>query len=190
MRLSINDIIKDSNPLIRKKSKEIKFPLNKTDKELLYAMHQYVVDSTNDEKAEKYNLRPAVGIAAIQVGVLKRMLAIVIREFDEDDNEIDAIEYALANPKIISHSVQKAYLANGEGCLSVDDVHEGIVPRHARITIKGYDLLGEKEVQFRAKGYLAIVLQHEIDHLDGILYYDHIDKINNPKELEDAIIIE
>ncbi|MDQ0359310.1 peptide deformylase [Breznakia pachnodae] len=190
MRLSMNDVIKDTDPLIREKSEEVKLPLSKEDAELLSAMHQFVADSTDDEKVEKYNLRPAVGLAAVQLGVLKRMLAVVIREYDEEDNEIDVQEYALANPKIISHSVQKSYLANGEGCLSVDDVHEGIVPRHARITVKGYDLLTKKDVQIRAKGYIAIVLQHEIDHLNGVLYYDHIDEITDPAVLEDAIVIE
>ena len=74
------------------------------------------------------------------------------------------MEYALANPRIISESVQRAYLKTGEGCLSVEGAHEGFVPRAARITVKGYDLLQDKEITIRAKDYLAIVLQHEIDH--------------------------
>ncbi|MDF9823697.1 peptide deformylase [Breznakia sp. PF5-3] len=184
MRITMNEVIKDSDPLIREKSEEVKIPLSKKDATLLKAMHQFVMDSTDPELAEKYDLRPAVGLAAIQLGELKRMIAVVVHEEDK------TTEYALANPKIISHSVQHSYLANGEGCLSVDDFHEGIVPRYARITVKGYDLLSGKEVQFRARGYVAIVLQHEIDHLDGILYYDHIDEIKDPSTLNDAIVIE
>jgi len=190
MRLSMNDVIKDSDPLIREKSMEVKLPLSKEDEDLLYAMYQFVADSTDDEKVEKYNLRPAVGLAAVQVGVLKRMIAVVVRDYDEQGNEIHVDEYALVNPKIISHSAQYSYLANGEGCLSVDDIHEGIVPRHARIQVRGYDLLTKQEVQFRMKGYTAIVLQHEIDHLDGILYYDHINKIKDPRVLKEAIAID
>ncbi|MCB6585509.1 peptide deformylase, partial [Streptococcus gordonii] len=77
--------------------------------------------SQDAELAEANNLRPAVGIAAIQLGVAKRMLAVVV----PNDEDID--EYALVNPRIISESVQRAYLKNGEGCLSVEKEHEGIV---------------------------------------------------------------
>lgn len=181
MRISIDNIIKDTDPLLREHSKAVTLPLNKKDKALLEAMYQYVKDSTDPELAEKFNLRPAVGIAAVQCGALKQMIAVVVEE--EDGTH----EYALVNPKIISHSVQPSYLANGEGCLSVEDFHEGIVPRHARITIKGYDLLSDKEVTIRERGYTAIVLQHEIDHLSGILYYDHI---GEPANLSEAIVIE
>lgn len=185
MRITIDDIIRDTDPFIRKKSKEVKLPLTKKDKQFLEAMYEYVYDSTDDELAETYNLRPAVGLAAVQAGKLKRMIAVVV---PEEDDKMSA--YALVNPKIVSHSVQRSYLANGEGCLSVDEVHEGIVPRYARITVKGYDLLSDQEVQFRARGYVAIVLQHEIDHLDGILYYDHIDHNLDPAQLQDAQVIE
>ena len=113
------------------------------------------------------------------------MLAVVVP--DEDGNDM---EYALANPRIISESVQRAYLKTGEGCLSVEGVHEGFVPRAARITVKGYDLLQDKEITIRAKDYLAIVLQHEIDHFSGTLFYDHINKANPWKDIEDAIVIE
>lgn len=184
MRITITNIIKDSDPLIRTKSEEVSLPLNKEDKKLLEAMITYVRDSTDEDKIEKYDLKPAVGIAAIQCGVPKKMLAIVLH------NEEETIEYALVNPKIISHSKQYAYLKAGEGCLSVEEFHEGYVPRAARVTIEGYDMLTNKEIRIRAKNYEAIVLQHEIDHFNGTLYYDHINKDNPFKEIEDAIVIE
>lgn len=180
----MNEIIRDDNPLIRERSKAVPLPLKKEDRDLLSAMLEYVRDSTDEELAEKYHLRPAVGIAAVQCGVLKKMLAIVIHEEEE------TIEYALVNPKIVSQSVQKAYLKMGEGCLSVDEVHEGYVPRSARITVEGYDMIRNESIRIRARGYEAIVLQHEMDHFNGVLYYDHINKENPFQEIPDAIVIE
>src|SRR5699024_10471963 len=85
--------------------------------------------------------------------------------------------YQLINPKIISHSVEQAYLGGGEGCLSVDENIEGYVVRHKRITVRAYDIEGNK-LKLRFKGYPAIVIQHEIDHLNGIMFYDYIDEAN------------
>jgi peptide deformylase len=68
-------------------------------------------------------------------------------------------------------------LPKGEGCLSVKENHKGIVPRHTRIGVKAIDLLHDnKPIEIDAEGILAICLQHEIDHLSGVLYYDHINK--------------
>ena len=83
-----------------------------------------------------------------------------------------------------------AYLKEGEGCLSVEDEHAGYVPRSARIKIRAYDCIQDKEVIFRLSGYPAIVLQHEIDHFSGILFYDHINPINPWQPVEDAIVLE
>ena len=186
MLINNETIIKDDNPLIRQKSLDVELPLSKQDKDLLLDMLKYVDDSTIEELAEKYNLRPAVGISAIQVGAKKKMTAIIIK--DGDGKKI--YEYALVNPKIISNSIEKAYLSSGEGCLSVVDEHEGYIYRSARIKVKAYDLLQDKQIIIKAEGYLAIVLQHELDHFKGILFYDHINK-NNPKYVDpDAIVIE
>ena len=81
-------------------------------------------------------------------------------------------------------------LASGEGCLSVEDEHQGLVPRHARITVKAYDILKQEVVEFRANGYLAVVLQHEIDHLNGILFYDRINREDPWKLEENTLVIE
>lgn len=184
----INDdtIIKDDNPAIREKSSDVSLPISDEDRQLLLTMLKYVDDSTNEEIAEKENLRPAVGISAIQVGVPKKMTAIILK----DDEENVICKYALVNPKIISNSIEKAYLATGEGCLSVDEYHDGYIYRSARVKVKGFDILQNKEIVIKAEGYLAIILQHELDHFKGILFYDHIDK-NNPKRIDpDAIVIE
>ena len=186
MLINKDTIIKDNNPLIREKSLDVEVPLSKEDKDLLMDMLKYVKDSTDEKIAEKKNLQPAVGISAIQVGAKKKLLAIVLK------NEKDEIqyEYALANVKIISSSVEKTYLKSGEGCLSVPEMHEGYVYRSARIKVKAYDALQEKEVIIEAEGYVAIVLQHEIDHFKGILYYDHINKKNPLLELPNTTPIE
>ena len=181
MKITNKNIIKDNvNPLIREKSVEVKLPLSDEDKELLMGLLTYVQNSTDPVLAEKDDLSPAVGIAAIQVGVKKKLLAVVLR--DENDDII--YQYALANAKIISYSVEPAYLPGGEGCLSVAGVHKGYVCRHRRIKVRAYDLLQDKEVVIKASDYLAIVLQHEIDHFNGVLFYDHIDA-KNPFHVEE-----
>ncbi len=185
MLINNDTIIKDDNPLLRTRSADVALPLSKEDEDLLRDMLKYVDDSTIEEIAEKENLRPAVGISAIQVGVAKKMTAIIIK--DGEGNKIH--EYALVNPKIITNSVERAYLESGEGCLSVVDEHEGYIYRSARVKVKGFDILQNKEVLIKADGYFAIVLQHELDHFKGILFYDHIDK-KNPFHKDEAISIE
>ncbi len=186
MLINNDTIIKDTDPLIREKSKDVELPLSAEDEALLRDMLEYVRESTIPEIAEEKNLRPAVGISAIQVGVPKKMTAIVLK--DEDGN-IDT-EFALVNPKIVSYSVEKAYLAQGEGCLSVEEEHQGYIYRSARIKVKGYDLLRDQDVVIRTEGYLAIVLQHELDHFKGTLFYDHIRKDAPFYEDKEAIRIE
>lgn len=183
MKLTSKDIILDTDPRIRMKSERVELPLKDEDKELLSAMLEYVRNSQDDEIAQKEGLQPAVGIAAVQVGVLKQMIAVVIPYEDGVD------EVALVNPKIISESVQNAYLENGEGCLSVKGEHPGHVFRHARIKVRGYDLITDQNVTIAAEGYFAIALQHEIDHLSGRLYYDHIDTKNPWKSDDQAEVI-
>lgn len=186
MQINNSNIINDTDPRIRMKSKDVNIPLSTEDEELLMAMLEYVKDSTDEQKAKERDLTPAVGLAAIQLGVDKKMLAIAIRD-EEGDFEC---EYALANPKIISYSIETAYLKGGEGCLSVKTAHEGYVKRHERIKVKGYDAIKKKEVTIRASDYLAIVFQHELDHFKGILYYDHINSADPFKEEKGEIVIE
>ena len=186
MYIHYDNIVKDTDSVVRQKSEKVNLPLSEEDKTLLHDLFVYVKDSQDAEIAEREDLRPAVGIAAIQIGIPKRMLAVVVPGEEEDE----VFEYALANPRIVSESVQKAYLKNGEGCLSVEEEHEGIVPRSARVTVKGYDLLQDKDVTIKAKNYLAIVLQHEIDHFSGTLFYDRINEDDPWLAIQDAVVIE
>ena len=182
MIINAQTILLEPAEVLRMKAEEVQLPLNEEDKQLLTDMIEYVRNSHDDQYCQENGIRPSVGIAAPQVGVSKKMIAVSIEEED------GMVEFALANPKIISNSSMKAYLENGESCLSVDPDVQGLVPRYNKITVKGYDLLTDSMVKIRLSGYPAIVMQHEIDHLYGILYYDHIDK-NNPFKPIDGVAV-
>ena len=166
------DFIDEKNKILRTISKEVELPLTKEDQELIDLMIQYLHDSQVEELAEKYNLRPGMGLSAIQLGVPKRYF-VVVHEVEEGKFD----NYVIVNPRIISNSVEQIYVDEGEGCLSVNRPVVGIVPRYARVTVEGYDREGNK-IQVRGREELAICFQHEIDHLNGILFYDHIDPKN------------
>lgn len=183
-RITYSTIVKDTDPSLRGKSVPLRLPLKSKDITFAKRMLRYVRDSRDDEKAEKYDLKPAVGLAAPQAGNFVQLICVIA----EDDEGFEH-EYLLANPKIISHSIQKAALSTGEGCLSVENEHPGYVYRHARIKVKAYDVLTHQMTEIKASGYVAIVLQHEIDHLSGVLFYDHINLTDPWAPLEDALII-
>ena len=168
--LTTADIVKDGHPVLRKVADDVFLPLNDDDKKTLELMMEYVQNSQDPSLASKFGLRPGIGLAAPQINISKKMIAIHVH-----DENGTLHSYSLVNPKIISHSVEKSYLTSGEGCLSVDEPIQGIVPRYARITVKGYSITGE-EIKLRLKGMIAVVFQHEIDHLNGIMFYDHINK--------------
>ena len=184
MFIDSKNILLDSDPVLRKKAINVSVPLSDEDKKILQAMLEYVRNSQDEKFCEEHNVRPSVGIAAPQIGVSKKMLAISIKN---EDNQ--PLEFALVNPKIITNSTKKAYLENGESCLSVATDVEGVVLRYYRITVRAYNLLTDQIEEIKLKGYPAIVMQHEIDHLKGILYYDHINEIDPWHKPEDAISI-
>ena len=173
--LKTKDILDEKDKRLRLISKEVKFPLTKKDKDLIDTMIKYLHDSQIDELAEKYDLRPGMGMSAIQLGVPKRYFVVVNEITEEDDEEQKFDTYILINPKIISNSMEQIYVDEGEGCLSVNRPVEGIVPRYARVTMEAYDIEGRK-IHIRGREELAICFQHELDHLNGILFYDRINK--------------
>ena len=168
-------IIKDSNPIMKQKSLPVTLPLSKEDKETLDAMIEYLKLSQDEEYSKKHNIRPGIGMAAIQIGLLKRMFVVY---YGEGEN---LVQYQLVNPKIIEYSIRKCALKDGEGCLSVDEDHPGYAHRYYKIKVAAFDALANKDVIITARGFDAIVLQHEYDHLDGKFYYDRIDK-NKPMQ--------
>ena len=170
--LKMKDILDEKDKRLRIISEEVTFPMSKEDLKNINLMEEYLINSQIEDRAEKYDLRPGMGMAAIQIGVAKRYIVIV----QETENGFDS--YIVVNPKIVSNSEEIIYVETGEGCLSVNRECDGIVPRYARVTVEGYDTEGNK-ISIRAREELAIAFQHEIDHLNGILFVDKIDK-NNP----------
>lgn len=176
--ITMKDFVKEHSAILRKRTQEVAIPVTNEDRNTLLAMLQYLKNSQNPTLAKKYKLRPGSGLSANQIGVDKRMFAVLF-----DDQEM-----MLINPKIMSHSINMIYLPEGEGCLSVNRPVPGFVPRYERIKVKAYDIDGH-EIIVQLQGYGAIVVQHEIDHLNGIMFYDRINK-EHPFQLSKNVIIE
>ena len=176
MKLPDIKILDEVNKILREKSKEVVFPLSKEDKKNIQDMITYLKMSQIPEYEEKYKLRAGMGLAYVQIGILKRIFVIVEELEDETFKE-----YIIINPKIVSHSEEMIYVGEGEGCLSVNRDVEGIVPRYARITIEAQDIDGNS-FKIRVREDIAIAFQHEIDHLNGILFVDRIDAKNPFKD--------
>ncbi|MGI6734640.1 MAG: peptide deformylase [Bacilli bacterium] len=166
-------IFKDSDPLLRKRAEPVPLPISASNRKLALAMLAHLKESQDPEFAEKHKLRAGVGLAAPQVGESKQIIVVHLPRGGND-----RLTYVLANPVILSSSIRRAYLRSGEGCLSVDEPHEGHVYRHYKIKVKAYDILNDEEIEINTFGYPAIVLQHEIDHLHGVLFYDRINDEN------------
>lgn len=174
----------DTDPVLHEKAKEVSLPLTEEKRQTILDMVQYLKDSQDEVLSKKYNIRPGVGIAAPQIGISERFFAIYFQDGDK------TYEYGLVNPVILSSSVKKAYLETGEGCLSVPQDVKGYVYRYFKITLKAFDVVSNKEVTLKLHGYPAIVFQHEYDHLDGVLYYERINKDNPFFEDPNAVKID
>ncbi len=178
MKLPKIKILNENNKILRKVSKEVTFPLSIEDKTLINDLIVYLKMSQDEKYIEKYDLRAGMGMAFVQLGHLKRIFVIAS---ENEDGSFE--EHIIINPKIISKSEELVYVEEGEGCLSVDRETDGIVPRFARMTIEYQDTDGKKQT-IRVREEISIAFQHEIDHLDGILFVDKIDKKNPYKNEE------
>ena len=174
----MRDILDEKEKILHTKSEEVKLPLSDEDKKTIKDIIEMLTNSQIPELSEKYHLRPGMGLAAIQLGIPKRYF-VVVHEYEPGKFD----NYVLINPKIVSTSEEMIYVGEGEGCLSVNRPVDGIVPRHARVTLEAYDEEGNK-IRVRGREELAIEFQHELDHLNGILFVDKIDK-NNPFKNKD-----
>lgn len=163
-------ILDEKEKILRQKCIEASFPIDDSEKELVQRILDHLTYSQIEEYEKKYDLRPGMGLAFPQAGINKRIIVIV---HEYDDGKFD--NYVFVNPKIVSHSNEIIAAEAGEGCLSVNRDVDGHVPRYARVTVEGYDLEGNL-IRVRAREDLSIAFQHEIDHLDGILFYDRINK--------------
>lgn len=154
------DIITLPNPHLRQKSERI------------HAINQEVLDQVakmTDAALDWEKSRPhevSAALAAVQVDILKR-LVIIRNDFDDKTND----EFiALINPEIVKYEGE--IVEDFEGCLSVNHIY-GKVPRYSKVRVKALALNGQ-EIKLKAEGFLARVLQHEIDHTNGIVFIDHI----------------
>lgn len=171
-------ILDEKEKILHQVSKEVTFPLDKDTKKLINDAMDYLEMSQIEEYSEKYNLRPGMGLAFVQLGHLQRIF-VIVNEIEDGKFE----RYVVINPKIISQSEEMVYVGEGEGCLSVNRDVEGIVPRCARITVNAFDEEGN-EYTLRVREELAVAFQHEIDHLNGILFPEKIDPKNPFKGAE------
>ena len=131
MKLPKINILDETNKILRTKSQEVTFPLSPFDQNLIHDVINYLTMSQIPEYYEKYNLRPGMGLAFIQLGIPKNIF-VIVEEIDEGEFE----HYIIINPKIISHSEELIYVGEGEGCLSVNREVDGIVPRYARMKVQ------------------------------------------------------
>ena len=151
----LRKILIEPDPILRNKCE----PLEKVDKEIKKLM---------DDMLETMYAAPGIGLAAIQVGILKRLVVIDISKSEEKKNPI-----FLINPQII-HKSKKTSVYE-EGCLSLPGQFAEI-ERPAECTLKYVDYNG-REKELKAEGLLATCVQHEVDHLNGILFIDYLSKL-------------
>ena len=164
---SINN--KKEEKVLRQKSEEVVL------EEIRSKKIQGIIDNLFEYSATQSD---SAGISAVQLGDLKRIFIVEPKVFDVEgkENKIKKKDCVFINPKIVKHS--KETVDFEEGCLSVRGYY-GLVNRFKNVTIEFYNAAGEKKKR-GAGGLLAIIFQHEIDHLDGILF---IDKAKNIKKL-------
>jgi len=165
------EIVKIPAPVLRRKANRI----TNFDKDLLMLV---------DNMVETMRDAPGVGLAAPQVGLPIRLIVV---EYGEDDDE-DAPKklYAVINPEIVAASEEKV---NGiEGCLSVPGLI-GEVEWHMEIIVKGQNRFG-KHVKYKLAGWKARIFQHEIDHLDGVVFTDRATRVWKPTPEEESTVLD
>ena len=189
--IDMDDIIREGNPTLRAVAEDVTFPLSDQEIILGEKMMQFLHHSQDPVMAEKLGLRGGVGLAAPQLDISKRIIAVLVPNPEDADGnppkEAYSLQEVMYNPKVVAHSVQDAALGDGEGCLSVDRNVPGYVVRHARVTVEYFTKDGEKK-RIKLKGDNSIVVQHEIDHTNGIMFYDRINP-NNPFEIKEGLLI-
>ena len=176
--LKPKDILDEKEKVLHKVCEEVNFPLSAEDKKLINDSLEYLRLSQDEEYANKNGMRGGMGLAFPQLGLSKRIFVICYKQEDGTFTE-----YTVINPQIKRVSEEMIYVEEGEGCLSVNREVDGIVPRHARVTVSYYDIDGNL-CESRVREEISIAFQHEIDHLNGILFVDKIDKKNPFKDSE------
>ncbi len=153
--MAVREIIGTDNPVLRRKGKKIQKITPETTRLI-------------DDMVETMRQAPGVGLAAPQVAQSVRLF---VAELEQDPELPGSGKlYVVINPEYLYKSEEMT--SGVEGCLSVPG-YAGEVERHTKVAIKGLDPRGRK-IKLEAEGWLARVFQHEIDHLDGVLFTDHI----------------
>lgn len=162
--MAAKTILTAENPLLRQKSKKVR------------RFGQGLKDLVKD-MFDTLHAAQGLGLAAPQIGVLQRLFIVEMpAEYDEEGHEVaPSASYVLVNPEIVK---MRGEAEMEEGCLSVPG-YRGLVRRATHVTIKGQDPDG-RPIRYRAEGLLAQAFQHELDHLDGILY---LDRLESPDKL-------
>ncbi len=159
--MPVREIITPENPALRQKARKVTA--------FGPALKQLVGDMV-----ETMRQAPGVGLAAPQVAVSQRVIVVEYAPEPEDDQEPESPKlYRVINPEIIKVGEEMAVAP--EGCLSIPG-YAGDVERYTAVTVKGFDLQG-KPIKIKAEDWLARIFQHEIDHLDGILFIDRALKV-------------
>jgi peptide deformylase len=164
--MAVREIVTIPDDVLRRKAHKIKT----FDDDLLTLI---------DDMVETMRVAPGVGLAAPQVGISQRV--IVVEFGDEEDEEAPQKLYMLVNPEVIRFSNEK--VVGLEGCLSIPGF-VGYVERSETVTVKGQNRYGQPQ-RIKAKGWLARIFQHEIDHVNGILYVDRTDDVYRLEDEEE-----
>lgn len=166
--MSVREIITLPEPVLRKKARKI-------------SQYNNELQALIDDMVETMRAAPGVGLAGPQINVPLRV--IVVEFGDEEDEDIPPKLHIVVNPELSKFSQEM--VSGTEGCLSIPGFL-GEVERSKTITVKGYNRHGQP-LKIKAKGWLARIFQHEVDHLDGILYIDRTDKIVEIQEEPDQV---
>jgi peptide deformylase len=157
--------VDEDNPVLRRKARRVR------------AIGPQV-QALIDDMVQTMREAPGVGLAAPQLGVLLRVIVVEVPE-DEDEPGSGRL-YTLINPEIVKTSPE--FEEGQEGCLSIPG-YVGLIKRHPAVTVRALNR-GGKAIRIKAQGFLARVLQHEIDHLDGILFLDRLESPDKLIKLE------
>jgi peptide deformylase len=165
--MTLRKIVTPPDPVLRRKARAV----TKFDKDL----HTLI-----DDMVETMREAPGVGLAAPQIGLSERLVVIEYYEREEDEEKEDAPKkvWAVINPEIVKTSEETTI--GVEGCLSIPGL-VGEVERHAEVHVKYLNRHG-KPTKIKAKGWLARIFQHEIDHLNGVLFTDRAARLWQPKQ--------
>jgi peptide deformylase len=161
--MTIREIVTTPNPVLRKKAHKVTDFGSETQKLI-------------DDMVETMRVAPGVGLAAPQVDFSLRV--VVVEYGDDEDEEAPKKLFTLVNPEIIRYSPET--MPGNEGCLSVLGF-QGEVERSLEVTVKALNRHG-KPVKIKAKDWMARIFQHEIDHLDGVLFVDRATKVWKAEE--------